>query len=89
MICTDMRANHNLGEIKFQREIHKSTGMMFGSTPSDRIKWARIQKGWLIKTLAAKVGISIVSLSNIERKATYLTNMKILRKLSAELEQPL
>jgi ribosome-binding protein aMBF1 (putative translation factor) len=62
-----MRANHNLGKIEFQREINKSTGMIVGSTPSDRIKWARIQKGWLIKTLATKAGITPEGLSIMER----------------------
>ena len=63
--------------------------MIVGNTPSDRIRWARMQKGWLAKTLAAHVGISPDGLSNIERKATDMTKMKILRKLATTLEQPI
>jgi DNA-binding XRE family transcriptional regulator len=63
--------------------------MTVGSTPSERIKWARIQKGWLIKTLAAKVEITTTTLSNIERKAVYSVEMRTLRKLAIDLEQPI
>lgn len=63
--------------------------MTVGNTPNERIRWARIQKGWLIKTIAAKTGINPGHLSTIERRTIGMTDIKVLRKLAVELEQPL
>ncbi|AIF51650.1 helix-turn-helix transcriptional regulator [Pelosinus sp. UFO1] len=51
--------------------------MTAGNTPNERIRWARIQKCWLIKTVAAKVGISPEYLSVIERRAVGMTEIKL------------
>jgi transcriptional regulator with XRE-family HTH domain len=72
-----------------QRTIEQHVEMTVGNTSGERIRWARIQKGWLIKRLAAKVGINPATLSNIERKVVYSVEMKTLRKLATELEQPI
>lgn len=57
-------------------------------TSAERIRWARMQKGWLIKTLAEKVGIAAAHLSQIEGKFIGTAEMKTLRKLATQLEQP-
>lgn len=69
-------------------EINQNTEMTIGNTSSERIRWARIQKGWLIKTLAAKIGIDAAHLSQLEAKTTGTAVMKTLRKLATELQQP-
>ncbi len=71
-----------------QWTIEQHVEMTVGNTSGERIRWAQIQKGWLIKTLAAKVGINSATLSNIERKSVYSVEMKTLRKLPTGLEQP-
>ena len=64
---TDNRVENNLSEIVVQRTIDQGVEMTVGNTPGKRIRWARIQKGWLIKTLAAKANITPEYLSNIEK----------------------
>lgn len=82
--------DNNLGEIVVHRTINQNTDteIVIGNTPSERITWARLQKGWLIKTLAAKAGITPVCLSNIERQVTSVENTT-LRKICLALEQPI
>ena len=87
--CTDKRADNNLGGIVVQRTIDQEIKMIIGDTPAERIKWSRMQKGWLIKTLAAKVGINPATLRNIERKANYSIEMRTLRRLASELDKPI
>lgn len=76
----DKRVDHNLGDIRFMGSILK--------TSAERIRWARMQKGWIIKTLAEKVGIAAAHLSQIEGKFIGTAEMKTLRKLATQLEQP-
>jgi len=82
--CVD----NNLGEIVVHRTINQETEYEIGNTPSKRIRHARMQKGWMIKTLAAKAGITSVCLSNIERQITSVENTT-LRKICIALEQPI
>jgi len=84
----DMRAHHNLDNTVFNGKVDQNIEMTIGNTSNKRIRWARIQKGWLIKTLAAKVGIDAVHLSQLEGKTTGTAAMKTLRKLATKLEQP-
>ena len=70
------------------RAINQDTEIVIGNTPSERIRWARMQKGWMIKTLAAKAGITPTSLSHIENKVEHSIEITTLRKLSTALEQP-
>ena len=88
VMCTDMRAHHNLDNTIFNGKVDQNIEMTIGNTSNKRIRWARIQKGWLIKTLAAKVGIDAVHLSQLEGKTTGKAAMKTLRKLATKLEQP-
>jgi len=85
---TDKRAWNNLDEIVVHRTINQGTEITIGNTPSERIRWARMQKGWMIKTLAAMAGITPTSLSHIENKFGASIEITPLRKLSAALEQP-
>jgi hypothetical protein len=57
---TDKREDNNLGEIMFMRSIGQHAEMTVGNTPAERIRWSRMQKGWLIKTLSVKVRITPV-----------------------------
>ncbi|WP_378957244.1 helix-turn-helix domain-containing protein, partial [Pelosinus sp. sgz500959] len=84
----DKRVENNLDEIVVHRTINQDIEMIIGTTPGERIRMARLQKGWMIKTLAAKVGITPKSLSNIERQITSFENTT-LRKISIALEQPI
>jgi ribosome-binding protein aMBF1 (putative translation factor) len=77
---TDKRVVHNLGNTIINGKFDQNIEMTFGNTSSKRIRWARIQKGWLIKALAAKVGIDAVHLSQLEGKTTGTAAMKTLRK---------
>ena len=88
MNYTDKRVVHNLGNTIINGKFDQNIEMTIGNTSSKRIRWARTQKGWLIKTLAAKVGIDAVHLSQLEAKTTGTAVMKTLRKLATELEQP-
>lgn len=85
----DKRSDHNLDEIRFMRSIDQHAEMKIGSTSAERIRWFRMQKGWLIKTLAAKVGIAAAHLSQIEGKFIGTAEMKTLCKLAIELDQPI
>ncbi|AJQ27564.1 helix-turn-helix domain-containing protein [Pelosinus fermentans] len=89
MIYTDMRTHHNLDNTVFNGKFDQNIEMTIGNTSNKRIRWARIQKGWLIKTLAAKVEIAAAHLSQLEGKTTGTAEMKTLRKLATELEQPI
>jgi len=88
MICTDKRSDHNLDKTTFEWSVNHTTETLACNTSGERIRWARRQKGWLIKTLAAKAGITPEGLSIIERKAGIL-EMKTLRELAVLLEQPI
>ncbi len=88
MICTDKRSDHNLDKTTFEWSVNHTTETLDCSTPGERIRWARRQKGWLIKTLATKTGITPEGMSIIERKAGIL-EMKTLRGLAVLLEQPI
>lgn len=86
---TYKRVIHNLGDIRFMGSIDQSAKMKVGNTSGERVRWARIQKSWLIKTLAEKVGIAAAHLSQIEGKFIIGTaEMKTLCKLATQLEQP-
>jgi len=41
----DKRVENNLGEIVVHRTINQETERVIGTTPSEHIKWARMQKG--------------------------------------------
>jgi len=84
----DKRAWNNLSEIVVNRTINQESEIVIGTTPSERIRWARMQKGWMIKTLAAKPGITTACLSDIERQVTNIENTT-LRKICIALEQPI
>lgn len=89
MSCTDKRANNNLDRTTFEWSVNHTTEALAFNTSGERVRWARIQKSWLIKTLAAKVGINAVHLSQLERSTTSIAMMKTLCKLATELEQPI
>ncbi|EIW18306.1 MULTISPECIES: helix-turn-helix transcriptional regulator [Pelosinus] len=58
MMCTDKRSDNNLDKTTFEWSVNHATETLACNTPGERIRWARRQKGWLIKTLAAKAGIT-------------------------------
>jgi len=82
------RAWNNLGEIVVNRTINHKIENVIGATPSERIRWARMQQGLMIKSVAANAGITSVCVSNIERQITSVENTTF-RKICIALEQPI
>lgn len=58
------------------------------NSTGERIRLARLEKGWMIRTLAAKAGITPEGLSNIERQVSNIENTT-LRRICIALGQPI
>lgn len=89
--CTDMREDNNLDEFKVNVQYVSQTPPKVLSTdyttPGERIRACRQSKGWLIKTLAKKSGLSITGISYIENGKSN-PDLKTLKKLAEVLDVP-